>query len=74
MKEEQMLLYYEPTDERMQRELSELRTQLNNVRKGLFARNTALAKLVMELRDDIEMLKGIKKKESKVIELESFYG
>lgn len=74
MKEEQLLLFYEPTETKVQREIEELRTQLNNTRRGLFKRHGDLGLLVLELRSEIDILKGVKKmeSESKVVELQLY--
>ncbi len=72
MKEEQMLLFYEPTEMKMQREIDELRLQLNNVRKGLFKRHGEIGKLYMELRAEVDLLKDNKLKENKIVDIE-FY-
>lgn len=74
MKEEQLLLFYEPTETKMQRQIDELRDQLNNTRRGLFKRHGDLGKLVLELRAEIDILKGVKmmESESKVVEFELY--
>ena len=72
MKETQLLLFYEPTETKMQREIDELREQLGNVRRGLFKRHQEMGKLVLELRAEIDMLKDLKAKESKIIEMELY--
>ncbi len=73
MKEEQLYLFYEPTDQKLERKIEELKTQLDNTRRGLFYRHTAMGKLLLEMREEIDMLKAQKEcRESKIMNLELY--
>lgn len=53
----QLILFEESQEEINRRELGTIKKQLDNVRKGLFARHTELAKKYMELYYEFEDLK-----------------
>lgn len=61
MKEEQLRLFYEPTEDKLQRQIDELHSRIENARKGLFKRHQELSLLYLELRSEIDILKDQRK-------------
>lgn len=53
----QLELFEEPRDMRIDREIAELKSQINSLRKGLFARHSELAKMYSHLEHEFETLK-----------------
>lgn len=55
----------------LMREIAEVRERADNVRRGLFARHNELARLYLELRQEVDALKSIayKKTSSEMVEL-----
>lgn len=56
--EEQLLLFEEDKEEKMEREVQLLRAQCEKVRKGQFAKIAELKKLYLETRYELETLKN----------------
>jgi len=57
MKEEQLMLWYEPTEQRLEREVDLLRKEVGKVRRSAFARTAELTKAYLETRYELETLK-----------------
>ena len=56
--EQQLILFNDNPMEQMKYEVDDLKKQLSNLRKGLFARHSDLAKKYMENAYELEMLKS----------------
>lgn len=56
--EQQLILFNDNPMEQMKLELNSIKKQLDNLRKGLFARHSELAKKYMENAYELEMLKS----------------
>jgi len=57
MKEEQLMLFYEPTEQRLEREVNLLRKEVGKVRRSSFARTAELTRAYLETRYELETLK-----------------
>ena len=57
MKEIQLLLIPESNEERLERQIQELKDQVDKVRKGQYAKIGALAKMYQETKFELETLK-----------------
>jgi len=57
MKEEQLLLFQETKEERLEKEIRNLRDSLEKVRKGQFAKIGELTRMYQETRHELETLK-----------------
>lgn len=57
MKEQQLLLFYEPTEQRLEREVEGLRKQMGNVRRGMYSKLAELTRQYLETRYELETLK-----------------
>lgn len=49
----------------LKKEIELMNSSLNNTRRGLFARHSAMAKQIMDMQEEIERLKGIRIVKSK---------
>lgn len=64
MREEQLMLFYEPTEQRLEREVDLLRKEVGKVRRGSYARLAELTKCYMETRYELETLKKAMQRKS----------
>lgn len=55
---EQLLLFEESKQEKMERELIRLRDQCERIRKGQYAKLTNLDRMYKHLNDEVEFLKA----------------
>ena len=56
--EQQLIIFHDDPMKQMQFELDNVKRQLGNLRRGLFARHSELAKKYMETAYELEMLKS----------------
>lgn len=64
---EQLLLFEEPLEYKLLREIKELKESVSKVRKGQFAKISDLTKMYKELYEDLEIIKaGLCKNELQV--------
>ena len=57
VREEQLMLFYEPREDRLEREVDLLRKEVGKVRRGSYARLAELTKAYLETRYELETLK-----------------
>lgn len=55
---EQLLLFQDPPEIRMQREINALTEKYNKLRKGQYAKYSELKKLYVEAKEDIDFIKS----------------
>lgn len=67
MQEEQLLLFYEPREDMLVRQVKELKEQLSNTRKGLFKRHQQLTEMYLELYRELEIMKYIQKDKGVIV-------
>lgn len=54
----ELLLFQESKEEKLEREISDLRKELGNIRRGLFARHSELERKYQETYFELETLKS----------------
>jgi len=60
MKYEQLELFEVTEIERLRQEISKLKKELDNVRRGVFSRHTEHANLIVQMREQIDNLMSFK--------------
>lgn len=53
-----VMLFHETREERLERELADMKTEIRNVRRGLFARHSELERKYQETYFELELLKS----------------
>jgi hypothetical protein len=67
----QLDLFIKEESEYLKQEFLDLKKQLDNVRKGIFARHTELARLYLEQQKQIDDLRRQLNGETKIVKIES---
>jgi hypothetical protein len=56
----QLYLFEETREDKIESEVKDIRSQCNKLRKSFFARHHELEKMILDLRKELESLKGLK--------------